>query len=133
MTISARLRSVRSIPFVGITTVFTGASVGALLAVDSNNSALNAKVDTFDSGSGIVGNSWADLSGEQFAALPTGSRIVDCVPTQKRFEPGAITSGPPDFFVEHLGFHFLIDGRCSLDLNAISNPMRVDRLDPPAP
>ena len=133
MKISARLRSVRFIVVVGAGTVLIGAGVGAALAVDSNNSVSNARVESVNSCSGVVGKSWSDLGAEQFAGLPTGSRIVDCLPTQKRFGPGAITSGVPDFFVEHPGFHFLIDGRCALDPNAVSTPMRIDSLDSPAP
>lgn len=132
MKISAHLRSVRFI-VVGAGTVLIGAGVGAALAVDSNNSVSNARVDSINSSSGVVGKSWSDLGAEQFAGLPTGTRIVDCTPTQKQLSPGVIASGAPGFFVEHPGFHFLIDGRCALDPNAVSSPMRVDNADPSVP
>lgn len=129
MKTSARLRSVRFITVVGVGTMLITAGVGGALALNSNTS---VRVDTVDSSSGIVGKSWADLGAEQFAALPAGSRIVDCLPTVKRYPPGAITSKALGFFEQHPGFYFLIDGRCALDPNAISTPMRVDNLDPPA-
>jgi hypothetical protein len=106
--------------------VFVVVGVGGALALNSNSV---GRVDTVDSASGIVGKSWADLGAEQFAVLPSGSKIVDCLPTQKRFPPGAITSQAPGFFEQHPGFYFLIDGRCALDPSAIATPMRVDWLE----
>ena len=97
--------------------------VGGALALNSNT---GTRVDTVDSSSGIPGKSWADLGAEQFAALPAGTQIVNCTPTQKQMQPGVViapAAGSPQL---DPGFHFLIDGRCAFDPSALPTPMRVD-------
>lgn len=128
MKTSARLKSVRFFTIVGVGTVLITAGVGGALALNSNQS---AKFDTVDSPSGIAGKSWADLGAEEFATLPIGSRIVDCLPTVKRYPPGVIPSQSPSFTALNPGRHLLLDGRCALDPSVVPIPMRVDNLDPP--
>jgi hypothetical protein len=115
-------KSARILLLAGVGLALTTAGVGAAIAANSGN------VD-----SGITGKTWTDLGAEQFGGLPSGTRIVDCSPSQKTLEPGTIASRAPGFLVEHPGFHFLIDGRCALDPNAVSTPMRTDSLDSPTP
>lgn len=117
-----RSRSTRIFLLAGVGVVLATAGVGAAIAANSGN------VD-----SGITGKTWTDLGAEQFGGLPLGARIVDCSPGQKTLEPGIISSRAPGFLIEHPGFHFLIDGRCALDPNAVSTPMRTDTLDSPTP
>lgn len=97
--------------------------VGGALAL---NSSTGARVDTVASNSNIAAKSWADLGAEQFAALPAGSQIVNCTPSQKLMQPGVTSTpaaGSPQL---DPGFHFLSDGRCAFDPSALPNPMRVD-------
>ncbi len=110
--------------------------VGGALALTSGTNAKvvtvytppSARIDTPDSASGIAGKTWADLGAEQFAALPAGTQIVDCTPTQQRMLPGAVSSnsvGPS----LNPGLHFLIDGRCAYDPSATAKPFREDNVD----
>lgn len=122
MKIFAKLKSPRLLLLAGVGVVLVTTGVGISIAANSGN--LN---------SGISGKTWTDLSAEQFSRLPAGTQIVDCAPGQKTLEPGTIASRAPSFFVEHPGFHFLLDGRCALDPNAVANPLRTDNLDSPAP
>lgn len=97
--------------------------VRGALAFNSNS---GAKVDTVDSSSSIAGKSWTDLGAEQFAALSSGTQIVNCTPSQKLMQPGVVSTpaaGSPQL---DPGFHFLSDGRCALDLNALPTPVRSD-------
>ena len=126
MKMSALLRSVRPLFIVAVGAVFVVAGVGVALADNSNSSSPVPGTSFNSSNSGIAGKSWSDLGAEQFVGLPTGTRIVDCSPTQKQLSPGVVASGAPGFFVQHPGFHFLIDGRCAFDPSAISTPMRID-------
>ena len=101
--------------------VFFG--VGSALALNSNT---NARIDTVASRSSIVAKSWVDLGAEQLAALPVGTEIVNCTPTQKLMQPG-VTNTPADGSPQlDPGFHFLIDGRCAFDPSALPRPGRVD-------
>lgn len=120
MKIFVNSKSARILLLAGVGATLVTAGVGIAIAGNTGN------VD-----SGIAGKTWADLGAEQFSALPSGTRIVDCTPGQKTLEPGTIASRAPSFFVEHPGFHFLIDGRCVLDPNAVPTPMRSDSLDSP--
>lgn len=110
--------------------------VGGALALTSRTDAKvvtvysppNARIDTPDSPSYIPGKTWADLGAEEFASLPAGTQIVDCTPTQKRMQPGAVSShsvGPS----LNPGFHTLIDGRCAYDPSATQKPFREDNVD----
>lgn len=99
--------------------------VGSALAFDSNS---GTRIDTVDSSSSIAGKSWADLGAEQFAALPAGTQIVDCTPTEKRMPPGVMIAGGTGPLLNP-GLHFLIDGRCAFDPSAIPTPMRYDSVD----
>lgn len=109
--------------------------LGGALALDSNSGTRivpvatpsAARVDTPDSPSSIAGKTWADLGAEEFAALPAGTQIVDCTPTEKRMPPGAIIAGGPNLM--NPGLHFLIDGRCAYDPSAIARPFREDSVD----
>ncbi len=108
---------------------------GALALTSSTNAKLvmtyfppHARIDSPDSPSGIAGKTWADLGAEEFAALPSGTQIVACTPTQKQLQPGAVSSngaGPS----LNPGLHFLIDGRCAYDPSAIAKPFREDNVD----
>lgn len=99
--------------------------VGRALAFDSHS---GPRIDTANSPSSIVGKSWADLGAEEFAALPPGTQIVDCTPTEKRMPPGAVFTGSTGSQLNP-GLHFLIDGRCAYDPSAIPMPMREDSVD----
>lgn len=97
--------------------------VGSALVLNSGTA---ARVDKVASTSSIVPKSWAELGAEQLAALPIGTQIVNCTPTQKQMQPG-VTSTPADGSPQlDPGFHFLIDGRCAFDPSALPDPMRVD-------
>jgi len=99
--------------------------ISSALALDSNS---GSRIGSVDSPSGIAGKSWADLGAEQFAALPSGTQIVDCTPTEKRMAPGAIIAGSTGLQLNP-GLHFLIDGRCAYDPIAIPMPIREDSVD----
>ncbi|HUW88118.1 MAG TPA: hypothetical protein VMW30_07070 [Candidatus Paceibacterota bacterium] len=101
--------------------VFFG--VGSALALNSNT---NTRIDTVASRSSIVAKSWVDLGAEQLAALPVGTQIVNCTPSQKLMQPGVISTPVVASPQQDPGFHFLIDGRCAFDPSALTNPMRVD-------
>lgn len=97
--------------------------VGSALALNSRTA---ARVDKVASSSSLVAKSWADQGAEQLAALPVGTQIVNCTPTQKLMQPGVISTpadGSPQL---DPGFHFLIDGRCAFDPSALPTPGRVD-------
>lgn len=97
--------------------------VGGALALTSNTS---ARLGTVATKSSVVPKSWVDLGAEQLAALPVGTEIVNCTPTQKLMEPG-VTNTPTDGSPQlDPGFHFLIDGRCAFDPSALPMPGRVD-------
>lgn len=104
---------------------FVVVGVGGALAL---NSSTGAKVDSANSPSGIAGKSWADLGAEEFAALPPGTQIVDCTPTEKRMPAGAVITGTVGPSLNP-GFHTLIDGRCAYDPSAIPKPFREDSVD----
>ena len=91
--------------------------IGGALALSSSTA---ARLDKVASSSIIVPKSWADQGAEQLAALPVGTQIVNCTPTQKRMQPG-VTSTPADGSPQlDPGFHFLTDGRCALSPSSIS-------------
>jgi len=101
---------------------------GSVAKVVTDYTPPSARIDTPDSPSYIAGKTWADLGAEEFAALPAGTQIVDCTPTEKRMQPGAVSSnsvGPS----LNPGLHFLIDGRCAYDPSAIAKPFREDSVD----
>jgi len=68
------------------------------------------------------------VGAEEFAALHAGTQIVDCTPTQKRLQPGAVSSNSagPSLNPE---LPFLVDGRCAYDPSAIAKPFREDSVD----
>lgn len=100
-------------------------SVAKVATVDSPS---GTRIDTPDSPSSIAGKTWADLGAEEFAALPADTQIVDCAPTQKRMQPGAVSSNSAGPSLNP-GLHFLIDGRCAYDPSAIAKPFREDSVD----
>lgn len=110
--------------------------VGGALALNSGTatkvvtvySPPNTRIDTPDSPLGMAGKTWADLGAEEFAALPAGTQIVDCIPTQKRMQPGAVSSNSAGPSLNP-GLHFLIDGRCAYDPSAIAKSFREDSVD----
>lgn len=102
------------------------AGVSGALANSLNSSSPDPTITSNNSNAGIAGKSWSDLGAEQLAALPVGTQIVNCTPSQKLMQPGVISTpaaGSPQL---DPGFHFLIDGRCAFDPSALPTPMRVD-------
>ncbi len=101
---------------------------GSVAKGNTVDSPSGARIDTPNSPSSIAGKTWADLGAEEFAALPAGTQIVDCTPTQKRLQPGAVSSNSAGPSLNP-GLHFLIDGRCAYDPSAIAKPFREDNVD----
>lgn len=115
--------------FVVLIAMLVVAGVSGALADNLSSSKPDPSITSQSSNSGIGGKSWAAIGAEEFASLPKGTSIVDCFPDQKQLPAGSRFEMNPGLMQMHPGLHFLSDGRCASNPNAISIPMRQDNVD----
>lgn len=128
---TTRMKTVLTVALSAVVVIGVGGALALSRGTDAKvvlvYSPPKASTDMANSPSGIAGKSWADLGAEEFAALPEGTQIVDCTPTEKRMPAGAVGSGGPNLY--NPGLHDLIDGRCAYDPSAVAKLFREDNVD----